>query len=65
MGYISKNVKEETDKKIKKLKADIEKEGRRISEASLIDELAEERAEKRGIELEPEEPEDDFMDIFK
>jgi hypothetical protein len=64
MGFISKDVREETDEKIKRLKREIEKEGRRKAELDIIDDGVEKVAEDMGIRFEDDE-EDDFMDVFK
>jgi molybdopterin biosynthesis enzyme MoaB len=64
MGFISKDVREETDEKIKRLKREIEKEGRRKAELDIIDDGVEKVAEDMGIRFE-DEKEDDFMDVFK
>jgi len=64
MGFISKDVREETDEKIKRLKREIEKEGRRKAELDIIDDGVERIAEDMGIRFE-DEKEDDFMDVFK
>jgi len=64
MGFISKDVREETDEKIKRLKREIEKEGRRKAELDIIDDGVEKVAEDMGIRFE-DDKEDDFMDVFK
>jgi len=64
MGFISKDVREETDEKIKRLKREIEKEGRKKAELDIIDDGVEKVAEDMGIRFE-DEKEDDFMDVFK
>jgi len=64
MPFISKDVREETDEKIKRLKREIEKEGRRKAELDIIDDGVEKVAEDMGIRFEDEQ-EDDFMDVFK
>ena len=64
MGFISKDVREETDETIKRLKREIEKEGRRKAELDIIDDGVEKVAEDMGIRFE-DEKEDDFMDVFK
>jgi len=64
MGFISKDVREETDEKIKRLKREIEKEGRRKAELDIIDDGVETVAADMGIRFE-DEKEDDFMDVFK
>jgi len=64
MSFISKDVREETDEKIKRLKREIEKEGRRKAELDIIDDGVEKVAEDMGIRFE-DEKEDDFMDVFK
>lgn len=63
MGFISKDVREETDEKIKRLKREIEKEGRRKAELDIIDDGVEKVAEDMGIRFEDEK--DDFMEVFK
>jgi len=63
--FISKSVREETDKKLKRLKAEMEREGRRMSESELIDEGVERIAEDMGMDEVFEDDPDDFMDIFE
>jgi len=63
--FISKSVREETDQKLKRLKAEMEREGRRMSESELIDEGVERIAEDMGMDEVFEDDPDDFMDIFE
>jgi len=64
MGYKSSKRDDRTDKIIKEMKKEFEKQGIKKSEMDIVREHIERGAERMDIEIE-DEKEDDFMDVFK